>query len=359
MLDKENKVTFPPQNNRTNWNGSDRREIKELDKWVRTFATNPIWSYDECMAAFPATDEGEQKMQQWLQHVKSTEFETRKGEYYGHAVPVDASPQDRLRENLAHRNNLCIYDKTLQEAKVFHLMGDNKSGARLLVHFYVFLFFEDWKQDLWTKRFVRDHLRYVDEIQCAAARVVAAVRQKSRENGDPSGKYTSFHIRRGDFQYKDTRVEANVIYNNVKDLLKNNETVYIATDERDKSFFNIFKENYNVYFLDDFKPQLKEINTNFFGMLDQRIASRGEIFIGCYYSTFTGYINRMRGYHHQLSKGEGWKDGIIPSYYYIPKRHKFDVQEYRPIYPPTWAREFPVGWRDLDRGIEEIAAIAV
>lgn len=35
-----------------------------------------------------------------------------------------------------------------------------------------FLFFADWRHDLWTKRFVRDHLRYVDEIQCAAARVV-------------------------------------------------------------------------------------------------------------------------------------------------------------------------------------------
>jgi hypothetical protein len=72
---------------------------------------------------------------------------------------VDARPIARLRENLAHRSELCIYDKELQDAKVFHLMGDNASGARLLVHFYAFLFFEDWKQDLWTKRFVRDHLR--------------------------------------------------------------------------------------------------------------------------------------------------------------------------------------------------------
>jgi hypothetical protein len=37
------------------------------------------------------------------------------------------------------------------------------------VHFYAFLFFEDWHTDLWVKRFVRDHLRYLDEIQCAAA----------------------------------------------------------------------------------------------------------------------------------------------------------------------------------------------
>jgi len=360
MKDKEGNVAFPPYN-RTNWNGVDKKEVNDLDKWVRTFATNPIWAFDECMAAFPAKvgDAGPNRMKNWLQEVKKTKFEKRKLEFFGHPVPVDARPIARLRENLAHRSELCIYDKELQDAKVFHLMGDNASGARLLVHFYAFLFFEDWKQDLWTKRFVRDHLRYVDEIQCAAARVVAAVRQKARENGDPEGKYTSFHIRRGDFQYKDTRVEASVIYENVKDVLRDNETVYIATDERNKKFFNILKEHYNVYFLDDFKPELKEINTNFFGMLDQRIASRGETFIGCYYSTFTGYINRMRGYHNQLSKGEGWEDGIIQSYYYIPKAHKLDVREYRPITPAMWAREFPVGWRDLDRGIEGLASSGV
>ena len=34
--------------------------------------------------------------------------------------------------------------------------SDNASGARLLTHFYTFLFLQDWKHDLWLKRFVRD-----------------------------------------------------------------------------------------------------------------------------------------------------------------------------------------------------------
>ena len=390
MIDKQGSVTFPP-NNRTDWNGSGRDEVKALDMWVRTFATNPIWSFDECMVGFPAEPgfEGPNRLRAWASNVTSTDQVTRLNEYTGNPVPVDGDPQDRLRENLAHRKRLCIYNEEFQNAKVFHLMGDNKSEARLLVHFYAFLFFEDWRHDLWTKRFVRDHLRvrlfvgrihcavailifcflmsqnflhsilqYVDEIQCAAARVVKEVRRKSRENGDLKGGYKSFHIRRGDFQYQDTRVAASVIYDNVKDMLKDGETVYIATDERDKSFFAILQEHYKVYFLDDFESNLGTINTNFFGMLDQRIASRGDIFIGCYYSTFTGYINRMRGYHHQLAKHQGWKNGIIPSFYYIPKDLKFAVREYIPIFPPMWAREFPVAWRDLDRGIEDIAAMS-
>ena len=78
-------------------------------------------------------------------------------------------------------------------------MGDNQSGARLLSHFYALLFFEDWRHDLWVKRFVRDHIRYVDELQCAAARIVRDLREKARENGDPNGEFDTFHIRRGDF----------------------------------------------------------------------------------------------------------------------------------------------------------------
>ena len=54
---------------------------------------------------------------------------------------------------------------------------------RLLTHFYAFLFFEDYDHDLWAKRFVRDHLRYVDEIQCAAARIASALKEKARASG--------------------------------------------------------------------------------------------------------------------------------------------------------------------------------
>lgn len=63
----------------------------------------------------------------------------------------------------------------------------------MLTHFYDLLFFEDWKQDLWTRRFVRDYLRYIDEIPCAAARVVEAVKQKSRviDGNNPDGLFDS------------------------------------------------------------------------------------------------------------------------------------------------------------------------
>jgi hypothetical protein len=358
LIDKSTgRPTFPPNNNRTDWDGAQRNEAKYLDQWFRTFSTNPLWPFDQCLVGLPAKPgpEGPNRLAQIATEVSKTRFEVRRAKYTANPVPVNGEPEDRFAETFAHRNEICIYDQKFQDAKVLHMMGDNASGSRLLVHFYAYLFFEDWKQDLWNKRFVRDHLRYVDEIQCAAARVVKAMREKARQHGSQNGQFDTFHIRRGDFQYKDTRVEAPVIYDNIKDLVPEGTTIYIATDEKDRSFFQIFRQHYNVYFLDDFKEQLHGVNTNFYGMLDQRIASRGRTFIGCFYSTFTGYINRMRGYHSQKDKADGWEQGIINSWYYIPLHTKDALREYRPIAPAMWAREFPIGWRDLDKGIEEIA----
>ena len=140
------------------------------------------------------------------------------------------------------------------------------------------------------KRFIRDHVRYIDEIQCAAARLVAGIRDHVRKR-DPSNKegiFDSFHIRRGDFQFKKTRISAEEIYKNSKDQLTPNSTIFIATDERDKKFFQPLADKYDVLFLDDFKDQLKDVNPNYFGMIDQLVASRGRIFFGCFFSTFTG-----------------------------------------------------------------------
>jgi hypothetical protein len=197
-------------------------------------------------------------------------------------------------------------------------------------------------------------LRYVDEIQCAAARVVHGIRRKAIANGDPRGNFDTFHIRRGDFQYKETRIPAEEILSNIQHELTANTTIYIATDEKNKTFFEPFRMKYHVYFLDDFKADIGSVNTNFYGMMDQRIASRGRKFFGCYYSTFTGYINRMRGYHSQKDRGnDGWEKGGINSWYYVPKENINVMRKYRAISPAMWSREFPVAWLDLDKGIEE------
>ena len=100
---------------------------------------------------------------------------------------------------------------------------------------------QDRKHDLWTKRFVRATLLFRDTIQCAAARAVYAIRQRAqnRNTNNPHGEYDSFHIRRGDLikQYKNTGVSVDEIYLNSKGELRENATVFVATDHGDREFF--------------------------------------------------------------------------------------------------------------------------
>ena len=198
--------------------------------------------------------------------------------------------------------------------------------------------------------------RYIDEINCAAARVVNAVRERAKkhEANNTAGHFDAFHIRRGDFQYKETRVEASEILNRTKNYLVLGSTIYLGTDERDKPFFKPFADKYDVVYLDDFKNLLENVNTNYYGMLDQLITSRSRTFFGCWFSTFTGYINRLRGYHADLAELPGYEDGIINSYYYAMEDRFDHMRTFYPVKKEYFAREFPSSWRGIDKGIGEL-----
>lgn len=248
---------------------------------------------------------------------------------------------------------MCVYDEPMRKERTVHFMCYHKMRVRLLVHFYAFLYFEDWREDLWMKRFMRDHVRYIDEIQCAAARIVHALRSHVKtKTGDPKGLFDTFHVRRGDFQYKATRIEAQQLMKNTEDLLLNGTTLYIATDERNKKFFDPLKARYDVKFMDDFMPLLKGVNSNYYGMIDQLVAARGRLFFGCWHSTFTGFIHRMRGYYSTRDKLPGYEKGVLPtSYYYVPVNHRGQMHQYAALHGAFFNREFPTSWRDLDKGI--------
>jgi hypothetical protein len=369
--------TYPP-NNRTDWEGTfDNYQqtkagaAKPLWEWLRNSVALPLyWDFDTCVVGLPnAPGRTNERFDQYLNTVLERDkaqfgnnWNQRVKSYLNNPVPVDApEPADRLAEMIAQRKQICQYNETYQNAKIIHGLGEYNTGARLLTHFYAFLFFEDWRHDLWMKRFIRDHLRYVDEIQCAAARIVHKVRDIARNNdgtdANPNGSYDSMHIRRGDFQYKDMHMDAQEIYlNNTKDIIREGRTVYIASDEKNKTYFDPLRAHYKLYFLADFAKEIESVNPNYYGMLDQLVASRGEIFFGAFYSTFTGFINRMRGYHVQKQKREGdYEQGAIPSYYYVPKRlqeFRNVMRSYFPLQPAFWQQEFPIGWRDIDHDVQ-------
>ena len=375
------EVIFPPDN-RTDWTGfasnwvsAKKGHGKTLWTWMRRHAAmDAKYDPDDCVAAFPSKRHDNASLQLLTQAVHDV-YDRKNLEAYGSSwrkrleklkdnpTHVNASITDRLAEILASRKKLCLYNETYQDAPVLHLKGEERTGHRLLIHFYAFVFLSDWKHDLWMKRFVRDHLRYRDEIQCAAARVVAAVQEIAQQhNGDQSASFDTFHIRRGDFQYQDQRLSAEEVYlNNTQFMIEEGRLVYVATDVKDRDYFKPLSEHYRLVFLNDFLDVMgRDFNPNFYGMVDQLVASMGEVFVGTYYSTFSAYINRLRGYREQNARRPGWYElGKINSYYAVPDKHKRrreTMQHYTPLQPGFWEQEYPIGWRGIDFGVEEETA---
>ena len=315
----------------------------------------PDWNLDTCLPAFSKNSDpaGLKRLKKIMDEIKAMPKMPKPVDYKGKPIPVDSPPIERLKESLADRIDLCLYDEGLQNSKLIHFKVDHKDSSRLLIHFYSVMFFEDWRQDLFYKRFVRDNIRYTDQLICTAAKLVEAIRDRARARdpvNNPNGEFDALHVRRGDFQYKLTRVKAEVIYDVSKNNLKKNGTLYIATDERDKNFFKVFTENnFDVCYLDDFEHLYKGLDKHFMGMLDQLVVYKSRVFVGTWWSTFSGYINRLKGYFISKYKLEGYENGTMKSWYFAPEERIDEMQYYWPSRPPYYMREFPTAWRDIDK----------
>ena len=75
--------------------------------------------------------------------------------FVNNPVPLNGTLLERLGEFRAGRTEICTYGIELQQEPLIHFTGKKNFGARLLVHFYAFLYFEDYREDLWMKRFMR------------------------------------------------------------------------------------------------------------------------------------------------------------------------------------------------------------
>ena len=235
----------------------------------------------------------------------------------------------------------------MQDPLLLHFRSDEPS-TRLLAHFYGFVHFTNATIDNYMKRFVRDFLHYQDRVYCAAGKIVKALQLEgqslgfNREIGEHGG-FSSMHIRRGDFQFKLVRLSAEEWYNNTKELWHPNEIIYIATDERNKTFFEPIAKHHTLRFLDDYwqLANLSQLDPNYMGMIDTIVSSRGRIFAGTWFSTFSGYINRMRGYHG-ISMNNSY-------YSWLPRKeavHKWDDSD-----GSKYAFEWPSGWMGIDSDI--------
>ena len=82
-------------------------------------------------------------------------------------------------------------------------------------------------------------------------------------------------------------------------------------------------------------------NPNYIGMVETIIASEGRAFAGTWFSTFTGYINRVRGY-----QGKSMKDSW---YSYLPRKDR--MQTWETPSKTTYAYDYPDGWIGIDADV--------
>lgn len=229
--------------------------------------------------------------------------------------------QRQIRQFCATRTPV-YYNKEMHDAPLIHIRSHSKEN-RLLLHFYTFIHFTKPEIGNYYKRLIRDRVRYSDEINCAAGKIVKALTEESFESnsnnaGNDAG-YFSMHIRRGefqiyfvsrfaeiddeflmilvllgDFQWPKMRLSAEEWHENTRSWLEPDagRLLYIATDETNRTFFGPLMEHYNVRFLDDYSSLagLADVDPNFVGMIDQVVASRGRVFVGTYFSSFSAYI---------------------------------------------------------------------
>ena len=263
----------------------------------------------------------------------------------GHTIYGDVPPSSRTRLFAAHNRAIVPYDEQFAAHRSVFFPGDYRNTHRILTHFYrwaivylsdslhrliaylllfySYIFFAQPKVDQLYKRLVRDRLHYRDDIFCAAGGVIKRLHEDAAAltgkpvqyskfynrktaggmmnnvDKDNFATYHAFHIRRGDFQYKDMRVDAETIYGNTRFLLNRSVTslIYIATDEQNKTFFEPFTRDFKVVFLNDYATALAsaaggKLNNNMIGMIEQVICANAHTFIGSPLSTFTGYITR-------------------------------------------------------------------
>lgn len=144
--------------------------------------------------------------------------------------------------------------------------------------------------------------------------------------------------------YREVKISAEEWYNNTKDIFFPKEILYIATDERNLSFFDPLTNYYSIRFLDNFTKLFNPDNSiepAYFGMIDTIVASYGRQFVGTSFSTFTNYINRIRGYRG-FSMNSSW---------YGTSSNKLNMHSWDDVTKtkiPPFTREFPDAWVRID-----------
>eukprot|EP01065_Artemidia_motanka_P006022 TRINITY_DN12927_c0_g2_i1.p1 TRINITY_DN12927_c0_g2~~TRINITY_DN12927_c0_g2_i1.p1 ORF type:complete len:423 (+),score=131.93 TRINITY_DN12927_c0_g2_i1:767-2035(+) len=210
----------------------------------------------------------------------------------------------------------------------------NPHPHRYLVHWYAFLHFVNATHNSYFKRWVRDNLRYKDSILCKAAHIAGLLREEG------GGTFHAMHVRHGEYQQKQAIFPASAVIKQIEGILKPGDLIYVATDEKNKEWFDpLRQQGYRLRFYGDFVEAagLADVSPSHVGMVETMVAVAADRFIGTYWSTFTGYITRLRMYA-----------GRRQTFYFMKEYQKKLWEDSAPTPPVGWWQEWPEAWIDID-----------
>jgi hypothetical protein len=164
LINQTSSLTMFPPDNRTDWRNCNATDVLPLYDFLRSSAFDPGWRYDDCILGFskaglpPNVTHLQGMLDEILQH--SNVSYTAAGiptpiNTSAMPTPVNASVLERLKDFTMGQPKFCGYDQDLQQKLTLHLKCCEWQD-RMIRYFYSFLFFEDWKEDLWMKRTIRN-----------------------------------------------------------------------------------------------------------------------------------------------------------------------------------------------------------
>jgi hypothetical protein len=201
----------------------------------------------------------------------------------------------------------------------------------MLEHFYTFCFFSNAERTKECKLLIRDHVRFKPAISHLGNQIASHL-----------GFFNAVHVRRSDFirQYPNQNIPARSILENLKKYVTPRTKLYVSTDELDHNYFKPLRKYYEVMFLHDvLDTSRRGMARPLLSCLEQTICSLAHIFVGTRFSTFSGYITRLRGYGDVSNKEIYFTDG-----YEIRGDDEFSWLRWIKAGNPFWGREYREGW---------------
>jgi len=169
----------------------------------------------------------------------------------------------------------------------------------LFPHFYTQFYFRPYSEVQLkdVTRLIRDRIHFPEAAAEWAARILYHM---------PSS-FAAMHYRRSDFGPGPRQITPGQVFNNTANIYKEGEYIYVCTDEEpvlfESDFVNTFKKRNPILSWQDFRlqPYTQGIPPMYVPMVEMIIAGQSRIFVGTMWSTFSGYIQRLRGYNQHIA----------------------------------------------------------